>query len=451
MFKHDVLDKIEESGGKYYFVGGSCRDFLLGIKPKDIDIEVYGVPYNKLLCLLSEFGSVDEFGKSFGIIKFKTPSQEIEFALPRKDSKVGNKHTDYEVVYDINLPLEIAASRRDYTINSLMMDSSGKIYDFFNGQEDLKNKVLRATSQAFGQDALRVLRGFSLAGRFDLKVEFGTAKMCSDLRSEYDSLSLDRIWMEFFKWATMSNKPSSGLQFLIDSRWSEFYPEFHSNIGVMQNPIFHPEIFVEKHTMYVCDEAMEIANRENLDEHNKLILMFSALCHDFAKATHSQGIYPQITSYGHEEAGRPLAESFLQRIGAPKYLFDHVPILVSNHMAYLNAQSEKAVRKLSKRLEPSNIYMLSLLINSDHSGRHPLPKGLPEKAVKMLEMSKREGIHHAPPKRILEGKHLKEIGLTPSPIFGTLISQCYGLQLNGQVKNLEEALQWVKEFINDAR
>jgi tRNA nucleotidyltransferase (CCA-adding enzyme) len=438
------MQTIKKAGGKSFIVGGTVRDFLLGVEGKDIDIEVFNLPYYRLPCLLSEYGQVDEVGKSFGVIKFKHRGIEYDFSLPRSEKKTGSKHTDYEVVYDPFLNPERAASRRDYTINAMMLDPfTMEIHDFFGGQDDLRNKILRATSEAFKEDSLRALRGMQIASRFNLTVEEKTAKMCKELGSEYKDIHPDRIWIEWKKWGLMSTKPSAGLQFLIDCGWSKFYPEFHNIIGVQQNPIFHPEGEVHTHTMMVCDAGAEIASKENLSDIDRLILMFSCLTHDISKATHSQGTYPRITSRGHETASGPMSTLFLYRINAPEFLHLHVPPLVRNHMAYLSVQSDKAVRKLAERLEPSNINMLCHLINSDYSGRDPLPKGLPPKAKSMLEIANREKVTYNKPKQIIVGKVLQDMLMSSGPEFGKIIKEAYKAQLEGKFKTIDEGKKWV--------
>ena len=347
------------------------------------------------------------------------------------------------------MTLQEAASRRDFTINAMMEDTiTGEIFDFFGGQKDLSSKMLVAVSDHFREDPLRVLRGFQLVSRFNLNTTTGTAAMCKELLPEYLDLSLDRVWGEWAKWALKSTVPSAGLKFLGKTGWDALYPEISNMKGVLQNPQFHPEGDVSTHVAMVCDEAALIAEREKLNERDRLILMFSALCHDFGKVTHSQGTYPRITSRGHDLAGVPLAESFLYRISAPNWLIPHVKKLVLYHMRHLGCQTSKAVKKLAVDVEPSNLTMLSYLIEADHGGRYPLPKGLPSKALRMLELSKQEGVSHCRQKNLIKGQHLLELGETAGPFFGFVVKKAYDAQIAGVFNNEKDGVEWLKQSLN---
>ncbi len=130
-----------------YLVGGCVRDSLLGITNKDFDLEVYGVDYEALEKGLSAYGRVDLVGKSFGVIKFSARSGgQWDFSLPRRDSKTSAGHKGFQVEFEPDIEPREAASRRDFTINSLMFDPrTGEYLDFFGGRDDLEKRVLRHT------------------------------------------------------------------------------------------------------------------------------------------------------------------------------------------------------------------------------------------------------------------------------------------------------------------
>src|SRR6185436_1546992 len=130
--------------------------------------------------------------------------------------------------FDSGLSLEEATARRDFTINSLLYDPrENKIIDLHHGQRDLRQKLLRHTSDAFVEDPLRVLRGFQFAARFELSAGSETIELCRAIKHTIGELPKDRIWHEWRKWATKSAKPSLGLVFLRDCEWLEHYPEIH--------------------------------------------------------------------------------------------------------------------------------------------------------------------------------------------------------------------------------
>ena len=134
--------KIKEKGGQAYFVGGYVRDLLLGLPNKDYDIEVHNITKIELENILDDLGGRLEFGKSFGIYNIK--GYDIDIALPRTESKTGNRHQDFKIDIDPFLSLKDSSMRRDITINAMMLDVlTGEVIDFFHGKDDLKKGIIR--------------------------------------------------------------------------------------------------------------------------------------------------------------------------------------------------------------------------------------------------------------------------------------------------------------------
>src|SRR5262249_15277608 len=160
-----IVRELDAAGYRALVVGGAVRDALLGLRPKDFDIEVYGISYQRLAEMLGRHGRVDLVGQSFGVVKVHpTTELQYDFSVPRRDSKFGLKHRDFQARFDESITPPEAASRRDFTINAMAYDPVAcELLDFFGGAEDLSNGVLRATSDAFSEDPLRVLRGMQFA------------------------------------------------------------------------------------------------------------------------------------------------------------------------------------------------------------------------------------------------------------------------------------------------
>src|SRR5579862_8089802 len=138
-----------------YLVGGGVRDVLLG-RPlgRDFDIEVFGLDYDRLRHALTPWGRTDLVGRSFGVVKLSTGSGlTYDFTVPRKDSKVAPGHKGFEMEFDPAMTPQEAAARRDFTLNSLMYDPrTGQVLDFFGGQADLRDRILRHIGPAFAED-----------------------------------------------------------------------------------------------------------------------------------------------------------------------------------------------------------------------------------------------------------------------------------------------------------
>jgi len=447
---------LAAAGYRAVVVGGAVRDALLGLEPKDFDIEVYGIAYDKLAGLLSHLGRIDLVGKSFGVVKLASGGTSYDFSVPRRDSKVGSHHRDFHTTFDENITPREAASRRDFTINAIAWDPlKSELLDYFNGQEDLKSRTLRATSEAFAEDPLRVLRGMQFACRFDLALDPGTADLCRTIVDQYDTLARERVAEEFMKWAVKSSHPGRIFDYLRTSGWDVNFPELARLAGVQQDPEWHPEGDVEIHTGLVLNAAARIAERDGLEGDARAVVMFAALSHDFAKATttvlRERGGRMRWSSYGHEHDGVPMARAFRTRIGIKREIVDQVAPLVENHMVASSIghiPTPRAVRRLAQRLQPATIAQLLRVIEADHSGRPPLAGGLPENAVRIKAMASSQAVAEGPPAPLILGRHvLPYFDGMPGKHIGEVTSAAYEAQLDGDFWTEDEALVWLERYV----
>ncbi len=432
-----------------YLVGGCVRDALLGISHKDFDFEVYGVDYETLARQLATHGRVDRVGKSFGVIKFTgSGGGQWDFSLPRRDSKISAGHQGFKVEFDPGIEPREAASRRDFTINAVMFDPrSGEYLDYFGGRADLQKRILRHTSPAFTEDPLRVMRGMQFASRLDLTPAPETVELCRSIAPTFHELAVERVGMEWFKWASASRRPSAGLRFLKATGWLRHFPEIAALDGTPQDPEWHPEGDVFTHTRHCCDALAELPEWKAEDETTRRVLMFAVLTHDFAKPqTTDQAERDgrmRIVSPGHEEQGGPLAEAFLTRIDAPNEIKERVVPLVMHHLAHLQAVSDRAVRRLANSLKPATIAELCLVMTADHFGRPPKPKIIHEGVTMLRAKAVELRLRDAAPKPLLQGRHLIDRGMQPGKHFGALLDAAFEAQLEGHFTDLEGALKWL--------
>lgn len=133
---------------KIYEVGGCVRDSLLGISPNDFDYVVVGSTIEEM-----ENNGFIKVGKNFPVFI----KDGKEYSLARKEYKIGSSHKDFYFDFSSNISLEDDLSRRDFTINALARDESGKIYDYHHGLEDLNNKKIKHINRHFQEDPLRVI------------------------------------------------------------------------------------------------------------------------------------------------------------------------------------------------------------------------------------------------------------------------------------------------------
>ncbi|HML17065.1 MAG TPA: HD domain-containing protein [Bryobacteraceae bacterium] len=447
-----IVRDLDSAGFRPLIVGGALRDALLGLEPKDIDMEVYGITYDRLAELLSRYGRVDPVGKSFGVVKL----DGHDFSVPRRDSKTGAGHRDFLSTFDPAITPREAASRRDFTINAMAYDPvSHEVLDFFGGREDLKNRVLRATSAAFSEDPLRVLRGMQFACRFDLTVAPETAAMSRSIANQYPTIAKERIAEEFMKWATKADHPGRIGEYLAQTGWMIHFPELERIYGVPQDPEWHPEGDVGVHTMLVVDEAARIARRDHCEGDDRAVLLFAALTHDFAKADTTElrerdGCL-RWTSWGHEAASGPVARRFLNRIGIKSAIADQVAPLVENHLVHSSIGMDvtpRAVRRLAVRLAPASITQLIRLIEADASGRPPRAKGLPDSAERIREVAASQSVAEKPQAPLIQGRHvLPYFENRPGKHIGEVTRAAYEAQSDNAFSDEQQALAWLDAYM----
>ncbi len=451
-----ALSALRSAGGTPRLVGGCVRDWLLGFEPKDFDIEVYHLDYETMGRVLAPFGPTDLVGRSFGVLKVRLEGMEYDFSLPRRESKTGAGHRGFAIAPDPALTEAEAAARRDFTINAIAYDPfADRVIDFHGGTEDLKQRVLRHTSPAFAEDPLRVLRGFQLAARFELTLAPATAELGRSIRDSYKELPVERVWGEWDKWATKAAKPSLGLAVLKQTGWLEHYPEIAALDGMPQEPEWHPEGDVLTHTNHCLDALVGLDSWRDGTPHSRRLLSFSVLAHDFGKATTTRQAERRgrlrWTSLEHEAAGGPLAESFLQRIGAPLELINYVRPLVVNHLMHHYGQAElrdTTVRRLARKLAPATLDDLIAVMLADHLGRPPLvPRATAERIGHLRAGARRLALEHSAPKPIVLGRHLVALGYQPGPQFKRALDAAFESQLDGAFTDEAGGREWMRNYL----
>ena len=210
-----------------YKVGGFVRDTLLGKTPKDTDYVVVGATPEQML----EAG-FKQVGADFPV--FLHPETGDEYALARTERKTGRGYNGFETDHRPTVTLEQDLERRDLTINAMAMDADGNVIDPFDGQEDLRDKVLCHIGPAFADDPVRVLRLARFHARYGPEWEIAPAtmyfcrKMVED--GELDYLTKERVVAELLK-ALAEPHPSLFFEMLhacgaLDVVFPEFDPMF---------------------------------------------------------------------------------------------------------------------------------------------------------------------------------------------------------------------------------
>lgn len=439
-----IARAVAEHGGRALVVGGSVRDDLLGITPKDFDLEVYGLPPAKVEDIIRSFGEVSDVGKAFAILKLVVDDVDIDVAVPRKERKVGEGHKGFFVEPDPHLDPREAARRRDFTINAIAQDPlTGEVIDPFDGVVDIKNRVLRVVDPTtFAEDPLRVLRAMQLVGRFALTVDAESFEVMRAMVSMLTEISPERIGEEWRKLLLRSEKPSVGLAFGMDvGAFALLHPELVRLAETPQEPEWHPEGNVWIHSMMVVDEAAKIIRREKIDDDRAFTILLGALCHDFGKPYVTHVEHGRIRSHGHEDAGVAPTRSFLEAIWVHHGVIEEVVGIVRDHMKpyrfwYTECVegtpvTDGALRRLAARIDPATLCDLVLVTEADYCGRGPFPDSDdPSKKVWrtsypagpwLLERGRQLELLHGPAPHIINGGELIDLGFAPGPLFGQVM------------------------------
>ncbi|MDZ4262522.1 MAG: multifunctional CCA addition/repair protein [Pseudomonadota bacterium] len=290
---------------KIYQVGGAVRDKLLGLPVKDHDWVVVGATPQAMLD--QGFRPV---GKDFPV--FLHPKSHEEYALARTERKTAPGYTGFAFHAAPDVTLEEDLRRRDLTINAIAMDSNGTLTDPFNGQQDLRNKLLRHVSSAFEEDPVRILRLARFYARFK-PLGFTIAPTTIALmqrmvtNGEVDALVPERVWQETQR-ALGEASPGAFFAALREcGALKKLFPEIDRLFGVPQTAIHHPEIDTGIHVMMVLEQAALISPEPRV--------RFAALLHDLGKGTTPQNEWPR--HIGHEARSLPLVRQLCERLKTP--------------------------------------------------------------------------------------------------------------------------------------
>lgn len=434
-----VTETLETAGFEAFLVGGCVRDLILGKTPKDWDVTTNATP-DQIIALFPKTFYENEFG-TVGIVDENTENESlkvIEVTPYRTESKYSdNRHPD-SVTF--SQKIEDDLKRRDFTMNALAYSvSKGELIDLYDGQKDIKDKVIRTVgnpTDRFTEDGLRILRAVRFSAELEFQIEPETEKAMVELGHLLGNISHERIRDEFSK-MIMSDYPMNGMLTLKKLGLLNYIaPELEKTIGVEQNKAHAYDVW--EHLL----RSLQCA----ADKKYPLDIRLSALFHDISKPEtrrwgQEQGTW---TFYGHEVVGARVTKKILNDLKYPGKIVDKGVTMVRWHMFFSDTEqiTLSAVRRMIANVGEENIWDLMNLRICDRIGTGR-PKEDPYRLRKyhsMIEEALRDPVSVAMLK--INGEKVIEITeKKPGPHVGFILHALLEEVLDDPKKNTEEYLE----------
>jgi poly(A) polymerase len=418
-----------DRGLKAWVVGGYVRDRLLGRSQPDLDVVVED---GGALELAERFAELAGAGppvtfERYGTAQVTLPGRLVEFVSARSESYVSDSRKP-----DVRpATLEEDLRRRDFTINTLLMDFDGKIEDRLGtARADLESRILRTPAdplQTFSDDPLRMLRAVRFAAQlgFEPAADLLPAMRQLNGRLVPPMVSVERTADELGKMLE-SERPKLALELLDAGGLLEVVlPEVSACKGVEQGGYHTHDVF--GHTLL----AVGLTPPD-------LLVRLGALFHDVGKPATAT---PDGAFTGHEEVGAGIARGALERLRFPQRDVDAVVTLVRLHLRpvyYRSEWSDGAVRRLARDAGPQIDRLMALARADIAASAYPEPEKLDELASRLANVLSERPTRMATP---IDGEDImRERGLAPGPEVGRIKDRLGELVMDGEIEPTREAV-----------
>lgn len=441
----NIIETLQNKGFEAQIVGGSVRDLLLGLTPKDWDINTDATP-DKILQLFPDSFYENEFGTvGVKIRKVTHETQEeteiVEVTPYRKEGiYTDGRHPEF---VSFMATLQDDLKRRDFTVNALAYEPIKDIIkdiDESKGHsvKDINNKVIKAVGNAsdrFEEDYLRMLRAVRLATQLEFTIDHDTEDAIRKNASKLKSVSRERVRDELIK-IFMSPVPMIGFLLLQHSGLlQDIMPELLLGYGMKQTANHKFDVYA--HLLRSMQHAA--------DKGYTLEMRITALLHDIAKphTMRPNKITGWNSFHGHEVVGEKVSREILTRLKFPQELVTRVTKLIRWHM--FNSDPDQvtmsAVRRMIVNVGRENIWDLMNLRFCDRigSGR---PMEEPHRLRRYFAMIE-EALTQATDLKMLKINGAKIIEVTretPGPRIGLILNSLMGEVLENPELNTEESL-----------
>ena len=430
-----IIEKLQKANYEAYIVGGCVRDLLLGKKPKDWDITTNARPKEIQKIFPKSF-----YANKFGTVTVQTGSKdetliEVEVTTYRIDEKYTDKRHPDKIRFAKTIKEDLA--RRDFTVNALALDIKGNLLDFFNGEKDLKKKIIRAVGnpeERFNEDALRMLRAIRFATTLGFNIEPKTLKAIKQDAGWIQAISKERIRDELIK-IIESEQPKQGIELLREAKLLQYIlPELEKGVGVGQNKGHIYDIY--EHSIRSLQAAAD--QKFNLDVH------LAALFHDIGKPETKEGEGPDSTFYNHDYVGAKFTARILGRLKFPRKFIEKVAVLVRNHMFVSDPEriTDAGVRRLIRRVGLENTTDLINLRVADRLGMG-VPKARPYRLRTIEYMMEKVSKDPISVKMLKIGgsEIMKILKIEPGPKIGAILDVLLSELIEDPKKNTKAYLE----------
>lgn len=427
-----IVQKLQNAGYEAYFAGGCVRDMLMEKEAKDIDIATSAKP-DEIEALMEKTYPI---GKQFGVILTEENGHHFEIATFRSDSASGDGRRPDAVFFT---SAKEDAVRRDLTINGLFYDPvKNKVLDYVGGQDDMKNKIIRFIGEPHErvkEDHLRLFRGVRFKNNLSFKYHPKTKDALMELGHLVDDISRERVAEELTKMLLHPHRAHSLRELDTFGILPRIFPELESCKGVKQPRQYHLEGDVFTHILKALHSLpLEYATKE---------LVWALLLHDIGKPETFSQKTDRIHFDGHAELSAKKAEEVLRRLKFSNAEIAKVTWLVGHHMTIGSIPDMRRAHQAALFWHPWFEDLMRLHFG-DESGSAPCDLTLYHRVMKLYHEFKDEKLLEDHFKPLLDGEALqKEFKLKPGPKIRELLQALREAQIEGKVKNKEEAREFV--------
>ena len=424
----DIAQRLRERGHIAYFAGGCVRDMVRGLPAKDFDVATDATPDVVQKIFLRTYA----VGAHFGVVVVVENGFNFEVATFRADGA----YLDHRHPVDVRFSSpEEDAKRRDFTINGMFFDpEKNEVIDFVGGRADIEAKIVRAIGDPaarFSEDRLRMLRAVRFATVLDYKIDSGTWDALILNAEAINEISAERIREELLKIFLSPNRVRGWELLDRSGLLKTILPELDAMKGCLQPEQFHPEGDVFIHTRLML---------ELLPQEVSVPLVLAVLFHDVAKpVTATVDETGRIRFNEHDRIGAAMTESIMERLRFSRAEIDAVVEMVRQHMVFKDVPKMR-LAKLKRFMARPTFEEELELHRVDCASSHQMMDNYE------FLLQKREEFANEPiiPPPLVRGDDLIAMGMKPGPKFGEILEAVETRQLEGTLKNREEALDWVK-------